>query len=61
MGRDAPQDSSQIPGNVYYVHPFDGPASVSITPVLTHSNYHTWARAMRRALGAKNKLDFVDG
>ncbi|GAU22921.1 hypothetical protein TSUD_326940 [Trifolium subterraneum] len=56
-----PQDPSQIPGNVYHVHPSDGPASVSVTPVLTHVNYHAWARSMRRALGVKNKYDFVDG
>ncbi|MCI67337.1 hypothetical protein A2U01_0088596, partial [Trifolium medium] len=42
-----PQDPSQIPGNMYHVHPSDGPASVSITRVLTHSNYHAWARSMR--------------
>ncbi|MCI53913.1 receptor-like serine/threonine kinase, partial [Trifolium medium] len=56
-----PQDPSQIPGNVYYVHSSDGPSSVSVTPVLTHSNYHGWARSMRGALGAKIKYDFVDG
>ncbi|MCI60210.1 receptor-like serine/threonine kinase, partial [Trifolium medium] len=62
MSRNAPPpDPSQIPGNVYYVHSSDGPSSVSVTPVLTHSNYHAWARSMRRALGAKNKYDFVDG
>ncbi|PNX88427.1 hypothetical protein L195_g044532, partial [Trifolium pratense] len=56
-----PQDPSQQPGNVYYVHPSDGPSSVSITPVLNHSNYHSWTKSMRRPLGAKNKFDFVDG
>ncbi|MCI40253.1 receptor-like serine/threonine kinase, partial [Trifolium medium] len=50
-----------ISDNVYHVHPSDGPSSVSITPVLTHSNHHAWARSMRRALGGKNKFDFVDG
>lgn len=54
------QDPSQ-PGNVYFVHASDRPSSVSITPVLNHSNYHSWARSMRRALGARNKYDFVDG
>ena len=54
-------DPSQQPGNVYYVHPSDGPSSVAITPVLNNSNYHSWARSMRRALGGKNKFDFVDG
>ncbi|RHN39409.1 putative gag-polypeptide of LTR copia-type [Medicago truncatula] len=49
------------PLSPYYVHPSDGPTSVSITPVLTGSNYHSWARSMRRALGGKMKYDFVDG
>jgi hypothetical protein len=54
-------DPSQQPGNVYYVHASDGPSSVAITPVLNNSNYHSWARSLRRALGGKNKFDFVDG
>jgi len=37
---------SQQPGNVYYVHPSDGPSSVTATPVLNNSNYHSWARSM---------------
>lgn len=49
------------PSSPYYVHPSDGPTSISITPVLTGSNYHSWARSMRRALGGKMKYDFVDG
>lgn len=32
-----------------------------ITPVVTHSNHHALARSMHRALGAKNKFDFIDG
>ncbi|KAF9665995.1 hypothetical protein SADUNF_Sadunf16G0182900 [Salix dunnii] len=32
-----------------------------VTDPLTIKNYITWARAMRRVLGAKNKLGFVDG
>jgi hypothetical protein len=52
---------SNNPGNIHYVHSSDGPSSVAVTPVLNHSNYHAWARSMRRALGAKYKYDFVDG
>jgi len=32
-----------------------------VTDLLTTENYVTWARAMKRALRAKNKLGFVDG
>ncbi|CAJ2652940.1 unnamed protein product [Trifolium pratense] len=45
----------------YFVHPGDGPSSVVVTPLLTGSNYQSWARSMKRALGAKMKLEFVDG
>ncbi|MCI76540.1 receptor-like serine/threonine kinase, partial [Trifolium medium] len=37
----------------YYVHSSDGPSSVAVKPVLNGSNYHSWARSMRRALGGK--------
>jgi hypothetical protein len=56
-----PQDPSYIHGNVYHVHPSDGPLSVSITQVLTHSNDHDWVCSMHFALGAKDKFDFLDG
>jgi len=55
------QDPSQQLGNVYFVHASDGSSSVSISPVLNHSNYHSWVRSMQRTLGAKNKFGFVDG
>ncbi|PNX57064.1 hypothetical protein L195_g050209, partial [Trifolium pratense] len=45
----------------YFVHPDDGPSSVVVTPLLTGSNYHSWSRSMKRALGAKMKLDFITG
>ncbi|PNX59032.1 retrovirus-related Pol polyprotein from transposon TNT 1-94, partial [Trifolium pratense] len=45
----------------YFVHPGDGPSSVVVTPLLTGSNYQSWARSMKRALGAKMKLEFVYG
>jgi hypothetical protein len=45
----------------YFVHPSDGPSSVIVKPLLNGANYHSWARAMRRALGGKMKFEFVDG
>lgn len=47
--------------SVYYVHPSEGPNSVTVTPLLIGSNYLAWSRSMKRALGAKNKFAFVDG
>jgi hypothetical protein len=57
----APQDPSNDQSSPYYVHPGDGPSSVKVIPILTGSNYHSWHRSMRRALGGKLKLEFVDG
>lgn len=56
-----PPDPILYPSSPFYVHSSDGPSSVSITPVMTGSNYHSWARSMRRALGAKMKFEFLDG
>ena len=55
QNQQANQDS------VYFVHPSEGPNSVLVTPPLNGSNYLVWSRSMRRALGAKNKLPFIDG
>ncbi|MCI87595.1 receptor-like serine/threonine kinase, partial [Trifolium medium] len=57
----APVDPVLDQTSSFYVHPSDGPSSVAVTPVLTGSNYHSWVRSMRRALGGKMKFDFVDG
>jgi hypothetical protein len=54
-------DPSNDPSDVYYVHASDGPNTIAVKPVLNHSNYQIWARSMRRALGGKNKFEFVDG
>ncbi|MCI01283.1 retrovirus-related pol polyprotein from transposon TNT 1-94, partial [Trifolium medium] len=55
-----PADPASDPSSPYYVHSNDGPFSVKVTPVLTGSNYHSWARSMRHALGAKLKFEFLD-
>jgi len=47
--------------SVFYVHPSEGPNSVSIIPKLNGLNYLAWSRSMKRALGAKNKLAFING
>ncbi|CAJ2630442.1 unnamed protein product [Trifolium pratense] len=56
-----PMDPSLDASSPYFVHSSDGPNSVSVKPLLTGSNYHSWARSMRRALGGKMKFEFVDG
>ena len=58
---NTPIDPQLDPTSPYFVHPSDGPATVKVVPPLTGGNYHSWARSMRRALGAKMKLEFIDG
>src|SRR3954464_3020886 len=45
----------------YYIHPSEGPNSVCISPKLNGSNYLAWSKSMQRALGAKNKFQFING
>jgi len=45
----------------YYVHSSDSPSYLIITPKLNGTNHLAWHRSMQRALGAKNKLVFIDG
>ncbi|GAU34412.1 hypothetical protein TSUD_217520 [Trifolium subterraneum] len=54
-------DPSTDPTSPYFVHSSDGPSTVKVTPLLTGSNYHSWSRSMRRALGGKLKIEFIDG
>ena len=44
----------------YYVHPSESPSSVLVTLPLDGSKYLAWHSSMKRALGAKNKLSFID-
>ncbi|MCI53575.1 receptor-like serine/threonine kinase, partial [Trifolium medium] len=55
--RLAPPEPSLDQSSPFFVHPSDGPSSVVVTPLLTGSNYHSWSRTMRRALGGKMKLE----
>jgi hypothetical protein len=59
--RVAPPEPTSDHSSPFFVHPGDGPTSVTVSPLLTGSNYHAWSRSMKRALGAKMKLDFIDG
>ncbi|MCI42915.1 hypothetical protein A2U01_0064152, partial [Trifolium medium] len=50
-----PVDPSSDPSSPYYVHSSGGPSTVKVSSVLNGSKYHSWARSMRRTLGAKLK------
>lgn len=45
----------------YFVHPNDTLSSVTVSPKLTSSNYHSWARSMKSVLDGKLKLEFIIG
>lgn len=55
------KDSSQSHSSPYYIHPGENPGLVLVSPQLNNNNYHTWSRGMKRALLAKNKLQFING
>jgi hypothetical protein len=59
--RVAPPEPTADHSSPFFVHPSDGPSTVTVSPLLTGSNYQAWSRSMKRALGAKMKLDFIDG
>ncbi|XP_050222194.1 uncharacterized protein LOC126672289 [Mercurialis annua] len=53
--------SEDQPSSPYYLHPSENPSLLLVTNVLTDQNYHSWCKAMKKALILKNKLKFVDG
>lgn len=45
----------------FYLHPSSDPGNLISTVLLNGSNYERWAKLLRNALRAKNKLGFIDG
>ncbi|XP_025609784.1 uncharacterized protein LOC127747692 [Arachis duranensis] len=45
----------------FFLAPANQPNLVLVTQQLTEENYHSWSRAMKKALNAKRKLGFVTG
>lgn len=45
----------------YYLPPGADPGNIISTVILTGTNYERWAKVMRNAFHAKNKLNFIDG
>lgn len=55
-------DPSRNPLSPYYIHPAELNVTALVNPILAGtSNYHGWARLMRKALITKNKIKFIDG
>ena len=55
-----PLDPSQS-NSPYFIRSNDNSGALLVTQMLDSSNYHSWARSMKRALRIKNKLGFIDG
>ncbi|KAL1196691.1 hypothetical protein V5N11_025416 [Cardamine amara subsp. amara] len=45
----------------YYLPPGADPGNIISTVTLNGNNYERWAKVMRNAFHAKNKLNFIDG
>ncbi|CAL1392815.1 unnamed protein product [Linum trigynum] len=45
----------------FYLHGSEQPGLQLVAEKLTPTNYNDWSKAVHNALGAKNKLGFVDG
>ena len=55
------QLQTDLAQNPYFLHPSESPNQILVSPIFTGSNYHSWARSMKRALISKNKFKFVNG
>lgn len=44
-----------------YIHPSESPNKSLAKAPLNGGNYYTWSREVRRTLGSKNKLCFING
>jgi len=55
------KNEQQIPVSAYYLQPGENSGMVLVTSQLDGSNYHSWSRAMKRALISKNKFKFLNG
>jgi gag-polypeptide of LTR copia-type len=45
----------------FYVSSSDNPGMLISSCILKRENYDMWVKAMRNALRANNKLEFIDG
>ncbi|KAF5480412.1 hypothetical protein F2P56_001165 [Juglans regia] len=56
-----PQNQQSLVEDSYYLHHGENPGLMLVSQQLNGDNYPLWARAMSKALSAKNKMGFVNG
>ncbi|XP_057756496.1 uncharacterized protein LOC130975775 [Arachis stenosperma] len=57
----AASSASSMTIDPYNLSPADQPGLILVTQQLSEDNYHSWSRAIRKALNAKRKLGFITG
>ncbi|CAL1404084.1 unnamed protein product [Linum trigynum] len=61
MANPLPLPANLDPNHPHYLNQNENPALVLVSTLLHGGNYQSWARSMRMALLAKNKVAFVNG
>ncbi|KAL1308527.1 uncharacterized protein [Arachis hypogaea] len=57
----AVSSTSSMAVDPYNLSPADQPGLILVTQQLVEDNYHSWSRAMQKALNSKRKLGFITG
>ncbi|CAH9119657.1 unnamed protein product [Cuscuta europaea] len=55
------EESSLTINNPLFLGSGDNPNAALVNPQLNGSNYHSWSKSMKIALGAKNKIKLING
>lgn len=55
------QSNPSLLSSPYFIGANENSGAFLVTQMLDSTNYHSWARSMKRALRIKNKLGFIHG
>lgn len=59
MGSEGFTHFSIDPSHPFYIHPFDNPNTLLVSPSFDKNCFVSWRRSMLVALSAKNKLEII--